>query len=164
MVCARADALPVADRSVDVVCAAMSLQVLTPLNRVLAEISRILRPGGSLIALIPANGGGPPAVLAWGRVFAALRIWAVPWPNPDLIAAPARQLAARELRIVADDRHTFCLNLTRPDEVALAIDGLYLPNHTDADLTAARRRLRRLAPRGLRLPLPLRRIIARRQP
>jgi SAM-dependent methyltransferase len=164
LVRARADALPIADQTVDVVFAAMSLQVLTPADAALSEMTRVLTSNGALIALIPAGGGGPRALLSWGRVFAALRIRTLPWPNPGLISTPAAQLARHGLTVAADRRHTFWLRLTAPGDTDLIIDSLYLPDHTDADLGAARRRLRRLAPRGLRLPLPLRRIVATHAP
>ncbi len=164
LVRARADALPFGDRTVDVVCAAMSLQVLTPVDVVLCEISRVLTSTGVLIVLIPAAGSGPRALLTWGRVFAALRIRALPWPNPGVIATPDAQLTRHGLTVVADQRHTFWLNLTAPGDSDLVIDSLYLPGHTAADLAAAHRRLRRLAPCGLRLPLPLRRVVATAAP
>lgn len=52
---ARADALPIGDGIAEAVCAAMALQVLTPLADVLGELKRILRPGGLLVALVPSR-------------------------------------------------------------------------------------------------------------
>ncbi|WP_199434734.1 nitrate/nitrite transporter NrtS [Qaidamihabitans albus] len=48
----RAESLPVADDSIAAVCAAMSLPVLSPLEEVLAELKRVLRPGGRVVALV----------------------------------------------------------------------------------------------------------------
>ncbi|MQA16826.1 MAG: methyltransferase domain-containing protein [Pseudonocardiaceae bacterium] len=69
LVQARADALPFGDGAADAVCAAMSLQVVTPLTDVLAEIVRILRPGGILVAMVPSRlGMSPRGWLGWARV------------------------------------------------------------------------------------------------
>src|SRR5690349_5378934 len=50
---ARASAIPLRDASVDVVVCSMSLMVTTPVAQVVAEIARVLRPGGLLAATIP---------------------------------------------------------------------------------------------------------------
>jgi SAM-dependent methyltransferase len=52
---AVADRLPLASSSVSVVTAHYSLMLLHPMDKVLAEISRVLRPGGSLVAVVPAR-------------------------------------------------------------------------------------------------------------
>jgi len=57
----RGDTLPLGDASVDVVISFNSLEHLYPLAPYLADFSRVLRPGGTLIGAIPAEGG-----LAWG--------------------------------------------------------------------------------------------------
>ncbi|MEZ5934498.1 MAG: class I SAM-dependent methyltransferase [Alphaproteobacteria bacterium] len=53
--------LPLPDASVDVVLAFYCLEHLWPLTGHLAELKRILRPGGLLAGAIPSEGG-----LAWG--------------------------------------------------------------------------------------------------
>ena len=57
----RFDTLPLCDASVDVVISFNSLEHLYPLAPYLADFSRVLSPGGTLIGAIPAEGG-----LAWG--------------------------------------------------------------------------------------------------
>ena len=57
----RGEPLPLADESVDVAVSFYSLEHIHPLRPYLDEILRVLRPGGSLIGAIPAEGG-----LAWG--------------------------------------------------------------------------------------------------
>lgn len=54
-------ALPLSDESVDIVLAFYCLEHLSPLAGHLAELRRILRPGGLLAGAIPSEGG-----LAWG--------------------------------------------------------------------------------------------------
>lgn len=57
----RNQALPLADASVDVIVSFYSLEHLYPLRPYLDEMRRVLKPGGTLIGAIPAEGG-----LAWG--------------------------------------------------------------------------------------------------
>ena len=66
----RGNALPLGDCTVDVVVSFYSLEHIYPLRPYLAEISRVLRPGGILIGAVPAEGGG-----AWGlgRFFTSRR-------------------------------------------------------------------------------------------
>ncbi len=53
--------LPVEDGSVDIVLSFFNLEHLRPLDRYLAELHRVLRPGGMLVGAIPCEGG-----IAWG--------------------------------------------------------------------------------------------------
>jgi len=55
---ARAQALPFADRSFDVVTCHLALMLFDDLARVVQELDRVLVPGGSVLAVI---GGGPVA-------------------------------------------------------------------------------------------------------
>lgn len=57
----RGESLPLEDAAADVVVSFYSLEHLYPLQPYLSEIARVLRPGGTLIGAIPAEGG-----LAWG--------------------------------------------------------------------------------------------------
>lgn len=57
----RDQPLPIADQSVDTVVSFYSLEHLYPLEPYLDEMLRVLKPGGTLIGAIPAEGG-----LAWG--------------------------------------------------------------------------------------------------
>ena len=163
LVRAQAGALPLPDASVDAVCAAMCLQVLTPLAGALAEIIRVLRPGATLAALVPARlGPSPTGWLAWLRVLTALGVLDPPWPNPEARDDLPRVLSEHGLTIRADERRTFNLRLDTPVRATLLVDSLYLPN-TDPDRVGrAKQVLARWARPGRRLPLPLRRVIAHR--
>lgn len=57
----REQPLPLADGSVDVIVSFYSLEHLYPLSPYMDEMLRVLKPGGTLIGAIPAEGG-----LAWG--------------------------------------------------------------------------------------------------
>ncbi len=158
---ARADALPLADHSVDAVCAAMCFPVLTPLDAALAELERVLRPGGMIAALVPARlGMAPSGLFGWMRVMRALGVRNQPWPNPEARDGLAKLLRARGIVIDSDERRVFSLDLSDPAGMALLIDGLYLPGVDAQRVTAAKRGLAAWARPGRRLPLPLRRVVA----
>ncbi|MFD0802797.1 class I SAM-dependent methyltransferase, partial [Streptomonospora algeriensis] len=158
---ADAAALPVASGSVDAVCAAMSLQVLTPLDAVLAEVRRVLGPGGRIAALVPARLGYSPAgLLRWGRVLSAVRVPRQPWPNPRACDTAAAVLAAHGFTVDSDERRVMALELATPHETALLVDSLYLPGVAAHRLETAKAALARWARPGLRLPIPLRRVLA----
>jgi arsenite methyltransferase len=57
----RADAmaLPLRDATVDAVCCSLCLQLVPDLDTALAQIARVLKPGGRLAAAVPAHGRGP---------------------------------------------------------------------------------------------------------
>ena len=57
----REQPLPLLDNSVDAIVSFYSLEHFYPLQPYLQEMLRVLKPGGTLIGAIPAEGG-----LAWG--------------------------------------------------------------------------------------------------
>ncbi|MGW0825395.1 class I SAM-dependent methyltransferase [Streptomyces sp. NPDC002845] len=161
LVRADATALPVRSASADVVCASMCLPVLTPLPQVLREVGRVLRPGGTLVALVPARSGlSASGALAWARVMAALRAVRQPWPNPRARDGLTGLLRGAGFRVHSDQRRLFSLGLDTPEAVALLVDGLYLPRLTEHRARAAKKTLAAWARPGRRLELPLRRVVA----
>ncbi|QDG53955.1 methyltransferase domain-containing protein [Persicimonas caeni] len=65
---ARAQELPLADASIDVVLCHMSLMLMEEVEEVVAEIGRVLRPGG-VVGLIVSDGSWPAGI---GRTFKCL--------------------------------------------------------------------------------------------
>jgi SAM-dependent methyltransferase len=156
-----AGALPVADGVVGSVCAAMCLQVLTPLDVVLAEIRRVLRPGGTIVALVPSRlGPSLFGVLGWVRVMRALGIGSEPWPNPQARDGLARLLRAHGFVVHSDQRRVFRVEIPDPATAALLIDGLYLPGVDRRRVDQAKHVLASWARPGRGLPVPLRRVVA----
>ncbi|UQA97065.1 class I SAM-dependent methyltransferase [Streptomyces halobius] len=163
LVRASADALPVASGTIGAVCAAMCLPVLTPLPQVLGGIRRVLRPGGMLAALVPAQSGlSVSGLLGWARVMSALGTMRQPWPNPQARDGLAALLRTAGFRVYSDERRIFTLALDSPDAAALLGDALYLPDLTPRRTEHARRTLAGWARPGRRLPLPLRLVVAER--
>jgi SAM-dependent methyltransferase len=161
LVRARADALPVATGAAAAVCAAMCLPVLTPLDAVLSEIIRVLRPGAALVALVPSAGGLSLGQLAsWARIMRWLGVRRQPWPNPRARDGLPGLLRQAGFTVHANTRRTFTVPLVTTADAELLIDGLYLPGVADTRLRQARRRLAALARPGRRLALPLRRVVA----
>ncbi|HKN97599.1 MAG TPA: class I SAM-dependent methyltransferase, partial [Pseudonocardiaceae bacterium] len=161
LVRARADALPVATNGVAAVCAAMCLQVLTPWDAVLGEITRVLRPGGRLAALVPgASGLNPAQLLLWARIMWWLGMRRQPWPNPQARDGLPRLLHRAGFTVRANARRTFTVPLATAADAELLIEGLYLPGVADHRVRTARQRLASLARPGRRVALPLRRVVA----
>jgi arsenite methyltransferase len=68
----RADAmdLPLRDGTVDALCCSLCLHLVPDLDTALAQIARVLRPGGRLAVAVPSHGPGPTrwATEVFGRV------------------------------------------------------------------------------------------------
>ena len=94
--------LPIEDESIDVILSFYSLEHLHPLSNYLAEIHRVLRPGGILAGAIPIEGG-----LAWGiGRFLTSRRWLkkntrinpdkiICWAHPNFADSILKQLSSK---------------------------------------------------------------------
>jgi SAM-dependent methyltransferase len=157
---ARASAIPLRDASVDAVTCSMSLMVATPLPQVIAEIARVLRPGGLLAATIPAAGPLRPADRAAvaGLIAPLGRAPAYP-AGPGTARIPAL-LAECGLRVTADSRRRFGCRLRGPADAGRLLSSLYLPGTSAARRRIALGYLRFLVLFRGEMPVPLRRITA----
>jgi SAM-dependent methyltransferase len=163
LVRASAAALPLASGSVDVVVCSMALQVLTPLPAVLAEIARVLKPGGRLVATVPDRG---PLRVADVPVLAGLLAAlgrGLGYPNDNLLARLPALPSAVGLRLVADERQRFDYRLADAGDADLFLASLYLPDLPAYRYRAASAFLRSLARFGAHLPVPVRRVVASRR-
>lgn len=160
LVRASATAIPLAGHSVDVVVCSMALMIVTPLPRVLAEIHRILVPGGHLVATVPARGplrardlpvlGGLLATLGRGLTY----------PNDDELGDLRTQLMKAGLSLDSDERRRFGYRLDNAAHADGFLASLYLPDLPSARYRLARAYLRGLARIGVELPIPIRRVVA----
>lgn len=162
LVRARADALPLADHSVAAVCAAMCLPVVTPLDQVLAELRRVMRPGATLVALVPSHlGMSPVGWVGWLRVMRALGLRDQPWPNPQARGSVGDLLREQGFTIDSDERRVFTLELSSPAAIELLVDSLYLPGVDPWRIARAKSALAERGRPGHQLRLPLRRVVGR---
>ncbi len=160
LVRASATVLPVRSGSVAVVTCSMALMLLTPLPAALAEIARVLAPGGRLIATVPANRplrtADLPAVagllLALGR--------RLTYPNDAPLRRLPELLGDAGLRLVGDEHRRFGYPLSGGDDADRFLASLYLPGLPPARLRPARAWLRTLARARTTLPVPIRRCVA----
>jgi SAM-dependent methyltransferase len=160
----RADALrlPFRDGSVDVVTSSMGLVVVTPLDEVLAEVARVLRPGGVLAAMAPAvRPLGPKDLRVLTRIGGRLR--AKPrFPGPVEIAGFHKTLEAAGLTRVEDKRERYHFSVRNREDAELVMSALYLPGTRRSRVEAAVEYLEdRLERReAVEVAIPMRRIVA----
>lgn len=154
--------LPFKDASVDVVTSSMGLVVVTPLTEVLAEVARVLRPGGVLAAIAPAlRPLGPRDVGVLTRIGGWIRT-KPQFPGPVEIAGFTRTLRAHGLRRVEDQRERYRFSIRSRADAELVMSALYLPNTRWSRVERAIEYLEdRLAKReSVDVTIPMRRVVA----
>jgi SAM-dependent methyltransferase len=160
----RADALalPFADASVDAVTSSIGLVVVQPLDRVIAEVARVLKPGGVLAAIAPAvRPLAPRDVRLLSRINTRLRT-KPQFPGPVELTGFARTLLAHGMRRVEDARERYCFTVASRADAELMLSALYLPQTRKSRVEAATELLEdRLSRRGpVEVAIPMRRLVA----
>ena len=142
----------------------MALFLLTPLERALGELARVLAPGAALAALVPdLRRAGPDAALH-AAVVAALGRADVGYPEPLPAAGLPARFAASGFALVEDVPRRFVLRLVDDADIDLVVRSYYAP----ADLrrheaaAAVLRAGRARAGGSLEVGYGLRRLVARR--
>jgi len=156
---ADAGALPLEGRSAASVVCSMALMVVQPLDEVLSEVARVLRPGGVFVSLVPS--GGPLTVAdatRYALLLVALRRRRLEHPNDLQLADVGPHLARHGLRLVDDRRRRFTCQITSPSVAVMCVRSLYLPDIAPRRLASGERLARRWV--GKKLGLPLRRLVA----
>ncbi|GAA1835075.1 class I SAM-dependent methyltransferase [Microlunatus capsulatus] len=160
----RGDALrlPFRDGSVDVVTSSMGLVVVRPLEELLTEITRVLRPGGVLAAIAPAvRPLGPPDLLTLGQISRRLR--AKPrFPGPVELAGFHKTLDAVGLTRVEDKRERYRFSVRSREDAELVMSALYLPSTRRSRVVAAVEYLEDRLERSesVEIAIPMRRVVA----
>lgn len=155
-------ALPFADESVDAVTSSIGLVVVQPLDRVIAEVSRVLRPGGVLAAIAPAlRPLVPRDVRLLFRINA--RLQTLPqFPGPVEMMGSSKTLLAHGMRRVEDARERYSFTVAGRTDAELMLSALYLPQTRNSRVEAAVELLeQRVERRGpVEVAIPMRRIVA----
>jgi SAM-dependent methyltransferase len=158
-------ALPLRRNAVDGIAVLLALPVLPDLDAVFAELRRVLRPGGTLVVLVPS---AVPRSLAELRVAPLLApVHRAGWPTRSALDRAGWLLAAADFAVLGDDRVSFTLPLPAGAATAdlvteLCSTGLWPPDLPAAVRARVATGLTRRAGPGRTLPLPLRRLVARR--
>lgn len=155
-------ALPFADESVDAVTSSIGLVVVQPLDRVIAEISRVLKPGGILAAIAPAL---RPLTARDLRVLSRIntRLRTKPqFPGPVEMMGSTKTLRAHGMHRVEDARERYCFTVSDRADAELMLSALYLPqtrrSRVEAAIEFLERRVERRGP--VEVAIPMRRLVA----
>lgn len=161
LVRADASALPFPSGSFDVVVCSMALMILQPLDAVLAEIHRVLRPGGLLAATIPVEKTSETRA---ARLLTRTLLHAntLPQsPNTAALRQPGELLAAHRLRLLSDQQRRFAFTVRNRDDADLLLDSLYLPTLDATAMRRARRVGHAISPLRPTVRIPIRRLLIR---
>lgn len=153
-------ALPLRTNAVDGACLLLSLPRIGDVDAMFAELRRVLRPGGTLVVLVPS---AAPRTLPELRARSLLSaVHRAGWTNHSALDHAGWLLTAADFAVLSDDRAAFTLPL--PDAVAADALASALPQvgMWPATTPDTRARLLRLAGPGRVLPVPMRRLVARR--
>jgi ubiquinone/menaquinone biosynthesis C-methylase UbiE len=162
LVQADARVLPFRDGSVDVVTSSLGLVVVRPLSTVVAEVARVLRPGGVLAAIAPAV---RPLAAGDVRQLSQLnvRLRSTPrFPGPVELTGFKRTLSEHGMQAVEDKRERYRFTVTTSDDAWLLLSALYLPLTPPARIAAAVDYLSAAAERrgSVEIAIPMRRLVA----
>lgn len=162
----RADptAIPLRTSAVDGIALLLALPRLPDLDGVFAELRRVLRPGGTLVLLVPSASARTAVELRLGPILSTVHRQ---WRHQSALDRAGWLLAAADFALMGDDRVSYSLPMpdaatARDLAAGLPRAGLWpadLPVDVRARVVAG---LERRAGPGRVLPVPMRRLVARR--
>ena len=155
---ARALALPLPRGCAGAVVSSMALMLLHPLEAVLAEVARVLQPGGAFVATVPsrAASAGTPAFTA---ILRALDQKGFAYPEPLDDDGLEDRFSVSGLTLVADDTAVFNRPVG-PEDAAGVVRSFYAPGAGAERMNAAIESFQRVAP--VEVAYRLRRLVASR--
>jgi SAM-dependent methyltransferase len=159
--------LPLRTNGVAAVAATMCMPSIPVLDDLFAELRRVLRPAGTLAALVPSRSIRSLTEL---RIWRPLRRTLAGHPgfrNESACDLLHWLLVAADFAVMVDQRRTFWLPVPDGESAVHVIDGLvesgiWPPDVEPERLGQARQALARFAAPGRALPIPLRLLVARR--
>ena len=156
----RGDAamLPFATGSFRSVACSMAIMLLQPFESAVAEIARVLAPGGVGVFLLPGRRPLTVSDLArYARLMVLLRRTHLAYPNDRDMARLPAALARAGLEVTGDQRRRFVVRFDSEQSVATFVRSLYLPGVTAAHVAGAIATLQRWNDGDI--GVPLRRIV-----
>jgi SAM-dependent methyltransferase len=140
------------------------LHRIVDLDRAFADLRHVLRPGGTLVVVVPSVSVRSLADLRWRSVLRPVRRG--PWRHRAALDDASWLLTAADFAVLGDDRVPFALPLPDADAARRAVDdlpaaGLWPELSAEARAGMAAGLEARAGP-GCLLPVPLRRLVARR--
>lgn len=154
--------LPFADASLDAVVSSMGMVVIQPTARLLAEVARVLRPGGMLAFVAPTVRPVTPADLVIGAQLARLLRTLPRFPGPLEFTDFAATLRSHGLQKIEDGRERFRITIRSRTDAESMVAALYLPaTHPERTQAAIAYLSKQVRDHGqVDLAIPMRRIVA----
>lgn len=154
--------LPLGDGVADVAVSSMGLAVISPAATVLAEMARVLRPGGMVVLLGPTVRPMMPSDAREVALLTGAMRTRVRFPGVLERIGLSAALPAVGLTKVEDARERYRFTVNDRADAELLLSALYLPYADPAQVAAGVAHLeRRVAARGpVALPIPMRRVLA----
>ncbi len=163
----RADAsrMPFPDGVFDVVTCSMGLAIAQPLTVVLAEIARVLRPGGVLAATVPAVRPVRPSDLPVLTGLAARLRGGPQFPGGGELTGLRDELAAAGFAVLESQRERYGYPVRSEADADLLVRCLYLPGtgQERRDSAVAWLSERAESKGEFEVAIPIRRIVAMRR-
>ena len=156
---ARVPALPLASGCAGAVVTSMALMLMHPLGAVLAEVARLLRPGGTFVATVPSRGEAGSAPL-FADLLRTLGQTGVTYPEPLDDDGLAERFAAAGLTLSGDDTAVFVRPVAGAGEAEQVVRSFYAPGAGPERVAAAVEKLREAVP--VDVAYRIRRLVASR--
>lgn len=154
---ARAPALPLADGCAGAVVTSMALMLIHPLEAVLAEVARLLRPGGTFVATVPCRGEAGSAPL-FADLLRTLGQTGVTYPEPLDDGGLAERFAGAGLSLSGDETVVFVRPIACAEDAEQVVRSFYAPGAGPERVVAAVTKLRDAAP--VEITYRIRRLVA----
>jgi SAM-dependent methyltransferase len=123
----------------------MALMLMDPLEAVLAEVARLLRPGGTFIATVPSRdeAGANPLFADLLRTLGQI---GVTYPEPLEAGGLAERFATAGLTLCADESSVFVRPVPRPEDAEQVVRSFYSPGAGPERFAVAVEKLRQAVP------------------